>query len=152
MKGIKTHGMVAELVARARKLSPDARPRWGRLNAHQMLCHVGDVVRLVLGDIPTRPRPPRTGARPFERFPLKQLFLYVLPWPHGVRGPRAAFTTQPTALDGDVRALEALLLRFEECEPKDDWPGHPIFGRITTRDWNRILYRHTDHHFRQFGI
>jgi hypothetical protein len=76
MKGIRIQGVVAELVGRARRLSPDARPRWGRLNAHQILSHVGDVVRLVLGDIPTRPRTPRTGARPFERFPLKQLFLY----------------------------------------------------------------------------
>jgi hypothetical protein len=96
MKGIKTQGVVAELVGRARALSPDARPRWGSLTARQMLCHVGDVVRLVVGEIPAKPRRPRTGRRPFERFPLKHLFL--------------------------------------------------------TRDWNRVLYRHTDHHFRQFGI
>jgi len=153
VKGIKSEGTVGELVARARNLKADARPRWGSLNAHQMLCHVADVVRLVIGDIPTKPRTrPRTGARPFERFPLKQIALYVMPWPRGVRGPRLAFTTQPTALEDDVRALESLLTRFRECEPRDEWPGHPIFGRMTTRDWNRVLYRHTDHHFRQFGI
>jgi len=152
MKGIKTQGVVAELVGRASTLSPDARPRWGSLTARQMLCHVGDVVRLVVGEIPTRPPRPRSGLRPFQRFPLKHLFLYLLPWPHGVRGPKAAFTTQPTALDEDLKALESLLLRFQESEPKEEWPSHPIFGRMTTRDWSRVLYRHTDHHFRQFGI
>jgi hypothetical protein len=152
MKGLKTEGVVAELIGRARTLSPDARPRWGSLTARQMLCHVGDVVRLVVGELPSKPPRPRPGLRPFERFPLKQLFLYVLPWPHGVRGPKAAFTTQPTALDEDVKALESLLVTFQECAPRDDWPSHPYFGRMTTRDWSRVLYRHTDHHFRQFGI
>jgi Protein of unknown function (DUF1569) len=154
VKRIKKAGTVEELIRRARKLGPDARPRWGRLNARQMLCHVTDVARLVLGEIPTRPRdsarPPR--RRPFSRFPMKQLFLYILPWPHGVRGPREAFTTPPGALDEDVRALEASLLRFKECAPRDEWPPHPLFGRMSTRDWDRLLYRHTNHHFRQFGI
>ena len=154
MKRIKRPGTVEELVSRARTLSPDARPRWGRLNARQMLCHVTDVARLVLGEIPTRPRDPNRipRAKPFSRFPVKQLFLYVLPWPHGVRGPREAFTTPPGALDEDVRALEGLLLRFRECEPREGWPSHPLFGRMSTRDWDRLLYRHTNHHFRQFGI
>jgi Protein of unknown function (DUF1569) len=152
MKGIKTEGVVAELVGRARTLRPDARPRWGQLTARGMLCHVGDVVRLVVGDLPSKPPRPRRGLRPFERFPLKHLFLYMFPWPHGVRGPRAAFTTQPADLEEDVRALEALLVKFRECAPKDEWPTHPYFGRMTTRDWSRVLYRHTDHHFRQFGI
>ena len=152
MKGIKSDGVVPELVARARKLGPDARPRWGSLTARQMLCHVADVVRLVVGDIPTKPPRPRQGLRPFARFPLKHLFIYLLPWPHGVRGPKAAFTTSPAELEEDVKALEAVLLKFRECAPKDQWPSHPIFGRMTTGDWNRVLYRHTDHHFRQFGI
>ena len=43
MKRIKREGTVEELVGRARKLSPDARPQWGRLSARQILCHVTDV-------------------------------------------------------------------------------------------------------------
>jgi Protein of unknown function (DUF1569) len=152
VKGITSDGVVPELIGRARKLTPDTRPRWGSLTARQMLCHVGDVVRLVVGDIPTKPPRPRHGLRPLQRFPLKHLFLYLLPWPHGVRGPKAAFTTSPAELEEDVKALEALLLKFRDFAPKDQWPSHPIFGPMTARDWNRVLYRHTDHHFRQFGI
>jgi hypothetical protein len=154
VKRIKKPGTIEELIGRARKLSPESRPRWGRLNARQMLCHVTDVARLVLGEIPTRPRDPARARRtgPLSRFPTKQLVLYFLPWPHGVRGPREAFTTQPGGLAEDVKALEALLSRFKECEPKDVWPPHPLFGRMSTRDWDRLLYRHTHHHFRQFGI
>lgn len=51
-----------------------------------------------------------------------------------------------------MKALEGLLLRFRDCKPKEGCPPHPLFGRMSTRDWDRLLYRHTNHHFRQFGI
>ena len=148
MKGLKSEGAIAELVARARRVGPDVRPRWGSLDAPRMMCHVADAVRLSLGDIPTHPRP-RTLM---QTFPLRDLVLYWLPWPHGVRGPREAFTTPPCALDMDVQALEAVLVRFLDHRPTAEWPPHPLFGPMTAGDWNRLLYRHTDHHLRQFGV
>jgi hypothetical protein len=27
-----------------------------------------------------------------------------------------------------------------------------VFGKITGAQWGRLLYRHTDHHFTQFGV
>ena len=147
MKGVKTPGAVGELVDRARRLRGDTRPRWGSLDAHRMLCHVADVARVALGEIPTHARRPRL----LGRFPLKQLVLYWAPWPHGVRGPREAFTSAPTTLDTDVQALDSALRRFVEHAPKE-WPPHPLFGPMSARDWDRLLYRHTHHHLRQFGV
>ena len=148
MKGVRSEGAVAELLGRARLVRPELRPRWGSLDAPRMMCHVADAVRLALGDIPTHPRP-----RPWmNTFPIRDLVLYCMPWPHGVPGPREAFTTQPCALDADVKALEAALMRFLDHHPAGEWPPHPIFGPMTARDWNRLLYRHTDHHLRQFGV
>ena len=148
MKGVKTPGAVAELVDRARRLRGDTRPRWGTLDAHRMLCHVADVARLALGEIPTRRRRPRL----LGRFPFKQLALYYVSWPHGVRGPREAFTSSPATLEADVAALESALTRFLDHVPKDEWPPHPLFGSMSARDWDRLLYRHTHHHLRQFGV
>jgi hypothetical protein len=28
---------------------------------------------------------------------------------------------------------------------------HPFFGALTTQDWSRGMYKHLDHHLRQFG-
>ena len=145
---MRTAGVVPELVARARRIGGDQPPRWGSLTAHRMLCHIADVVRLVMSEIPTKPR--RRGL--LSRFPLKQLVVYYAPWPHGVRGPREAFLTSPTTLEADVQALEAALLRFLDHRPAGEWPPHPLFGPMSARDWNRLLYRHTDHHLRQFGV
>ncbi|MFI5451141.1 DUF1569 domain-containing protein [Pedobacter sp. UC225_61] len=28
---------------------------------------------------------------------------------------------------------------------------HPIFGKMSTEQWDVLLWKHTDHHLRQFG-
>lgn len=29
---------------------------------------------------------------------------------------------------------------------------HPFFGKMTGEDWGHLMYKHLDHHFRQFGV
>ena len=29
---------------------------------------------------------------------------------------------------------------------------HPFFGRMTGEEWDRLLWKHLDHHLRQFGV
>jgi hypothetical protein len=36
--------------------------------------------------------------------------------------------------------------------PDFNWPVHPIFGRMSHREWLRWAYLHADHHLRQFGV
>ena len=31
-------------------------------------------------------------------------------------------------------------------------PAHGLLGSMSTRDWQRWAYRHTDYHLRQFGL
>lgn len=30
--------------------------------------------------------------------------------------------------------------------------NHPFWGKLTQEDWNKLLWKHTDHHLRQFGV
>src|SRR6266702_303561 len=113
-----------ELLERLSRLAPDAHPRWGRMNAVQMLTHVNDQFRMALGDVSTVPE-----RLPIRYFPLNNLVAYVLPWPK----------SSPTAPE--------LLARIDHST----WPEHPAFGRLSRRGWALLGYRHTDHHFRQFG-
>ena len=82
-------------------LTPDARRRWGRMTADQMVCHLADQLRVALGEIPTQPIPGLT------RYPLvKQFVIDVMPWPKGrVQAPPEAFTTAPGDWQRDVATL-----------------------------------------------
>ena len=138
----------AELLRRLGVLSPDSRPAWGRMSVGQMLCHLGDSMRMTLGELETRSK----GKVAFHRFPLKHLALYVLPWPKGAPTAEELLSTQPSEFEADATRLRALLERFGEAKGRPEWPEHPLFGPLTKAQWGHLGHRHIDHHFRQFGV
>lgn len=137
-----------ELFERLERLDPAQGPLWGRMAAPAMLAHLCDQMRMPFNDDPSGPIP---GP---PRYPiLRQLILYVLPWPRGtIQGPPEAFRSAPTSWSSDLATLKELVDRFVEARTARRWPEHPNFGRLTRREWSVFCYRHFDHHLRQFGV
>ena len=136
-----------ELLERLSRLTAEARPYWGRMTAPQMLTHVNDQFRMALGDLPTVPE-----RLPIRYFPLNNLVAYVLPWPKSSpTAPELLARIDQSTWPVEVATFATLLERFAK-RPRDvAWPVHPAFGRLSRRGWALLGYRHTDHHFRQFG-
>lgn len=134
------------LQQRLARLTPDARRRWGRMTAPQVVAHLSDNVRMMLGELRVEPR-----WLPIRYFPLKQLIVYVLPFPKGAPTAPELVTRMPLSWPGEVAELSALLDRLAAQPADRDWPEHPAFGRLSRRAWGVLVYRHTDHHLRQFG-
>jgi hypothetical protein len=137
-----------ELVTRLRRLRPDSKPRWGRMSGPQMIVHLGDQMRHTLGEVPVVARP-----GPLRWPVVKQLVLYLLPWPKGkVKGPSEAFATAPWDWERDLGTLEALVGRFADAPDRPSWPDHALFGSMSRAGWGYFCHRHFDHHLRQFGV
>jgi len=136
----------AAVVARIHSLDADRQPRWGRMNVQQMIVHCAGQLRIALGELDTTP------IRTVARFaPLKQLIIYVLPWPKGAptfRELRAPVTGEWTA---DRDALLALIERMGTMGPHGAYARHGAFGPLSGRAWGTLALRHLDHHLRQFG-
>jgi hypothetical protein len=137
----------AELFERLSALNPDQPPRWGSLTAPRMLSHLCDQMRMTLADESC------AAIRSPVNYPvLRELYLYVLPWPKGsIKGPPEAFHADPTGWTEDLGILTELVDQFLALESDRDWPKHPHFGRMSQRDWALFSYKHFDHHLRQFG-
>ncbi|MFL5549729.1 MAG: DinB family protein [Gemmatimonadaceae bacterium] len=136
-----------ELLDRLERLSPDARPLWGRMSAPQMLAHLADWMLMAKGDLNT------AAKKRILRYPVvKQLVIYWLPWPKGV--PTAPELLGRTPLEWAIEraAVRQHVQSFAKLDPKAAWPDHPAFGKITPRAWGVLGYRHMDHHLRQFGV
>jgi DinB superfamily len=137
----------AEVVRRLHALSPGSQRRWGKMNVAHMLAHISDQIRMGLGDIACGPP---SGILSFP--PMNYLAIYVLPWPHGAKGPREAFTTTPASWDSDLGQLLALIDRLRQNKQQQVWPAHPLFGKLSGKDWAALSYKHLSHHLRQFGV
>ena len=143
--------VLQQLVDRLFSVTPDAPRRWGTLTSHEMLCHLGDAGEMVTLVRP-RVRPVHVGRRPL----VKWAWLWLPKrWPHGVptnpmHDPRAA-GTRPTDFDCDRQRVVSALRAIATAPSGSLEPRHGLFGTMTTGDWQRWAYRHTDHHLRQFG-
>jgi hypothetical protein len=151
MKTVARLSDKAEIVRRLRVVGPDRRPRWGRMSAHQMICHLSDSIRMATGQ-----KPVSDASGLFRRTILKWIVLYLpLPWPQGILTrpeiDQQIGGTKPVDFADDVAELEALLDRITTQTGSVGWQMHPMFGTMSEAAWLRWAYLHMDHHLRQFG-
>lgn len=135
------------LLARIDRLNASAQPRWGRMNVGQMVVHCDLQVKLALGELPASPM-----KTPVGHFPLKHLALYLLPTPKGV--PTMPEIRDPLTGDWeqDRASLKASIGRVAVIDPRQPWPRHPAFNALSGNQWGLLIYKHLDHHLKQFGV
>lgn len=136
-----------QLQQRVSTLRPEARGRWGSMTAPQMVAHLADSLRMAVGDLVCAPK-----ASPIRYTPLKQLIIYWLPFPKGVPTAVELITRAPASWQAEIDAVNSLLEQFARRDRHDKWPDHPAFGRMHAGSWGVLVYRHMDHHLRQFGV
>lgn len=142
----------AEILRRLRALRQDSVRRWGRMSAHQMVCHLSDGCRLLIGE-----RTTQLAATPLPRLMMRWMALYApIRWPAGILTTpeldQDTGGTRPADFDADVAELERLL-REASTDRRDRFAHlHPMFGRMSESAWLRWAYLHADHHLRQFGV
>jgi hypothetical protein len=152
VKTLARAGDRSEIVRRLQAVRPDSPRQWGRMSAHQMVCHVADAYRMALGR-----KPVAETSSLFQRTVVKGIALYLpLPWPAGIRtsgelDQETGAGTLPTDLAADLLVAGQLLESFLDESPRLSRMRHPVFGAMSVADWLRWGYLHTDHHLRQFG-
>ena len=153
MKSLRNHQEVEEILARLERLSPATPHLWGKMSAHQMICHLNDAFKLYTGVI--------TAAPPGFPYPSKLLkwgCLFVpVRWPKGFKtvaelDQERGGGTRPVDFAEDVAELRRHVNSFARIPEGFAWPIHPYLGAMSASEWMRLGYLHTDHHLRQFGV
>lgn len=151
MKNWCNRNDASALLQRLEGLKPDARPLWGSMTASVLLCHLADPVRIALRE-KTAKRTPSPLGMPV----MADLAVWVMPWPKG--SPTApeflpgSGMTPPTTFEQDKRTLLEVMQRFSSAPPSFEWGSSPVFGKLSRSAWGRMIWRHMDHHLRQFGL
>lgn len=138
-----------EILDRLAKLQPGAVRQWGKMDAAQMLAHCASALEVAAGDVP------KTQAfigRVLAPFVKKKLL-------HGTEPLSKNSPTDPTFVVSDARdfakekaRLSAIAKRFGEAGASAaDGRMHSFFGRLKGEEWGVLMYKHLDHHLRQFG-
>ena len=150
MKTLYQAATVDEVKARLGRLRPQSERQWGKMDAAQMMAHCAKGMEIAVGDW----RPPRLIIG-------RILGLVVKPMAFKEEEPmRRNSPTIPGLEVLDARELEAervrlcrLIDRFATAGPAGcTTHPHSFFGRMTAEEWSMWMYKHLDHHLRQFGV
>jgi Protein of unknown function (DUF1569) len=140
-----------QVKTRLAKLAPQSERRWGKMTPAQMLAHCSVSLQWAVGEVL-----PEKGSLPGRLIGrlIKPLVLRNLD-PLRKNSPTAKTLIVADERDfGTERdRLTGLIDKFAAggaagCTKNP----HSFFGKMTPQEWAILMYKHLDHHLRQFGV
>ena len=136
------------ILLRIEKLQPVAARQWGTMDVAQMMAHCSAALEVA------------TGKKQYSRMFLGRLLgvffkaHYLGPKPFDKNSPTDKnFVIKDTRdFHTEKQQLQVLVKEFadggqEQCTVHP----HSFLGKLTPHEWARSMYKHLDHHLRQFG-
>jgi hypothetical protein len=136
-----------DILRRVDRVSSASQRQWGKMTAEEMLGHLVASAKMAVGELHCESK-----KLPIRYPPLRQLIVYWLPWPKSSPTAPELMVSEPGAIDDNKKELTRLLRVFADRAKEKQWPKHPAFGNLSRRGWGVLVWRHFDHHLRQFGV
>jgi transposase InsO family protein len=147
MKNLFEPSTMNEIQDRLAKLRPDSPRQWGSMGVAQALAHCSLGLQLPSGEL----RPPsKVLGRVVGRI-IKPLVLgNDKPMRRGA--PTMIAVEDNRDFNAERERLRELIDRFAAAGPAGCTKHpHSFFGPLTPDEWAILMYKHLDHHLRQFG-
>jgi hypothetical protein len=150
MKNLFEPARVEEVKGRVARLRPDSQRLWGKMNAAQTVAHCSASLEWAVGDrIPPRLFLGRIIGRIIKPLALGN----DQPFRRNSPTTKDLVVQDERDLGAERERLCALIDRFAAAGPKGCTKNpHSFFGRLTPEEWATLMYKHLDHHLRQFGV
>lgn len=150
MKNLFEATTAKEVKERIAKLGPTSQRQWGRMTAAQAMAHCSAAMESAVGD----KLPPRMFVgRLFGPIAKSQLLKDEKPMGRNAPTARSLVVSDQRDLAKECQRLSTLIERFNAGGPQG-CTNHPhtFFGQLTPQEWAQLMYKHVDHHLRQFGV
>jgi hypothetical protein len=148
MKNLFQPEAVDELVSRIDKLQPASPRHWGKMDVAQMMAHCSAAFDMASGRM-NRPRV--FIGRLIGPF-VKPIFTNEKPFSKNSPTDEKLVITDQRDFAREQDGLKLKIRQFHQGgEAQCTRHPHPFFGALTPQQWSRGMYKHLDHHLRQFG-
>jgi hypothetical protein len=137
-----------EIVQRIEALQPGTKALWGKMSIDQMLAHCCEPLKNATG---VR-KPPRSFIGLILGGFVKESFIGDKPFPKNSPTDKNFIITGSRDFETERQNLLKIVRQFVEggvsaCTTHP----HPFFGKLSPEDWGKGMYKHLDHHLRQFS-
>ncbi len=150
MKTLFQEGCAAEIQGRLENLKADSPRQWGKMDAAQMLAHCSAAMEMALGDVkPARMLIGRLIGQLVKSTALKD----TVPMRKDSPTAKILVVSGERNFVEERARLGGLIKRFLIAGPAGcTRHPHTFFGPLTPEEWSVLMYKHLDHHLRQFGV
>ena len=151
MKNLFEAGRADDLKTRVAQLRPGSERVWGSMTPAQVMAHCSASLEWALGER----IPPRAGpmVRIMGRLIKPMVFKDDKPLRHNSpTAPDLIVHNEPN-MEAERIRLCTMIDRFVEAGPDGcTTHAHSFFGSLNPTEWAILMYKHLDHHLRQFGV
>jgi hypothetical protein len=148
MKNLFDRDTVDEVIPRIDRLQPSSLRQWGKMDVAQMMAHCSITLDIASG----RLNLPRIFlARLVAPF-FKSIYTNEKPFAkNGPTGKQLVIAGQRDFANEREELKTKIRQFYDGGEARCTRHPHPFFGSLTPQAWSRGMYKHLDHHLRQFG-
>ena len=139
-----------ELIQALEKLEENKLPKWGMMNASQMIKHCSKFIDLYTGEIKLPSWYKVFGAT------IGKLFLLYISSKKPDETPKNMRTDNSIKIVDEklifVDEKKVLIEKLNEIDLIKSSINHPIYGKTDAEKIKFLIFHHTMHHFNQFGL
>lgn len=145
-----TDARLVEYRSRIAALTPASEPLWGGMSVDQGLHHLNLACGHAQGYY-TLPDESYLASRTVFRWILVDWFPEQ---PKGLRVPTDFKIPHDEHFDFFVEqaTLNTIIEAAWNARSDSEWGPHCTFGKMSVREWGKLLQIHIDYHLRQFGV
>lgn len=150
MKTIFNKSSREQLIGRINLINQNSNAEWGKMNVFQMLIHNTYWNGWILGKEKHSYKQTFLG-KIFGKLALKKMIKDEKPF---ARNIPTSDQFKAKQLNGDLEAEKSKLISLIDEYENYSNPNfvHDFFGKMTKEEIGILVYKHTDHHLRQFGV
>lgn len=153
MKDLFDPVLAGDIRERILRLQPASERSWGRMTAAQTLAHCTSGIEMATGVI--HPKRVSFPANVIGKLIKPLVLADDKPMRRNSPSSPELFTADPEQCDFErerarlIAAVDSFASRGAACCTKNP---HPFFGPLKPQQWAILMYKHLDHHLRQFGV
>ncbi|WP_068774472.1 DUF1569 domain-containing protein [Paenibacillus sp. FJAT-26967] len=149
MNNIFNHMHAVEILNRTDRLAPSSQPQWGTMSVAQMLAHCSSFQDIAMGNS----FPPRGWLGLFIGPFVKSVLTNDKPLARNMSTIPTIMIVDEREFEQEREILKQKIITFQFNGPeKCTTHPHPFFGRLTSEQWGKGIFKHLDHHLNQFGV
>jgi hypothetical protein len=134
-----------EIVARLNSLTESSPRHWGKMDSAQMMAHCNKPIDYYLGKVQLK----QSGNFIIKLF--KSVLYNDSAFGKGAPTHKEFVITDPRIFKEEKMKLLENLSEVKNRGKGFDWPPHAIFGKLTGEQFGKSIYKHLNHHLKQFG-